>query len=279
MPVNTMDIVRGDPGTKLDRSQQRSLGEGVLDTLGRRWRYTRFDVAVGFGELVRDSNGTDLIGATRTVSGAVAAGARTLLDQGVFTETVGNSIRGAIGIITAGTGIGQTFIITDRIANNVDEMRIACLCGRATPPSLVEDYGWTVALDGTSVYELLLPGAARRAVDASNHLAGFVQRDVLSGDVGRFGYVLQKGPGFGVLDFNGTPAPTNGGDLTPSAGGTLIGAGSTVPSNRRVARCLLGDLPVTADSYIPIEATIENEAMAYRMASYAHPIDQFLDIR
>ena len=270
----TVDIVRGDPGTKTDRSQQRALGEKVYDSYGRTWSYVRWDATGTFGELVRDGVGSDLVGSTRTVSGAVAVGREYLLDNNTFTDAIGAKIIGSIGFITGGTGNGQTFIITDRIANNDDRMRIRVLADRDVDPGDAGP-GWERALSSSSIYDLIGPGCAYLAGAAGVHLRGFLQRDVVSADLTKYGYVLQAGFGFGSLDVSGVAVGTNR-LLVAAAGGMLIGAASN--AGAPVAISLLGDATSSTDTLIPIDARIENNMVATHPVNYGHPIDQHLDI-
>lgn len=274
MPGFTVDIVRGNPGTKTDRSQQRALGERVFDTFGRTWSYVRFGASGSFGQLMRDGTGTDLVGATRTVSAATPAGERVLTDAGIFTDTIGPRIVGALGVISTGTGLGQTFVITSRIKDNANQVRIKCLSGVTDNPTEVGP-GWDEALATDSIYDLLGPGSAYVAAASSVSIRGFLQRDVASSDIDKYGYVLQKGFGFGLLDFDGTAIAASR-NLVPGPGGTLVGAANA--SGNVVAKSLFADVGHDSDNLTAIDAMIENSLIAAYPVSYDHPIDQFLDI-
>lgn len=246
------------------KEQQHVIGEEHEDRLGDLWDYVEF--APGTykeGQLVRDQTLSDFIsGGEGTASAAAAVGTNVLQDTGEFAN---KDLRGAIGVITDGGGVGQTFQVIAHKGTAGNELIIAVNGSDKT------NRGWKTALTTASKYKLRIPGRVELAGAGDYDVRGAVQYEeeftVPSGEF-RYGYVRKTGIGQGLLDANGAAVQSNN-LLIPAASGLLIGVPSTltiVALSHVIGKSVLGDLDadIVADTLIPVDFKISSNGRSYR---------------
>ena len=207
-----------------------------------------------------DQSHQDLLGeAESTVSAASAVGTDVLHDTGKFAN---KNLVGAIGQITAGPGYSQTFWVTEVIDANTLRVHVMTQYLTATNNPLVNEAGtWETALTTSSKYRLFFPGAVKKAAaGATGGIRGFSEVKVETADIGKYGWVVQGGPTYGLLDVSGT-APGTAGGVVAAAGG-LIDGGAYGGTSPVVGFAPLGDLTGTIDQLIPVIADIRNSALS-----------------
>ncbi|MCY4129054.1 MAG: hypothetical protein OXG15_07405 [Gammaproteobacteria bacterium] len=269
----------GKIANQVDEVQQRRLGEDVyFPASDSFWTYVRFDTVGQRGEHFRDAVTNDIVGSNPgAVTTAAAVGTNKLTDSGAFAN---DDVRGAIGQITAGGGVGQIFFVKDN--DDDDNVIIELLAELQDLPEL-DEKGWRVALTTASRYRLRQPGAVRGGHGSANFTRGFVQQDVTSDMIGKYGYVLRSGIGYGRFVLSDTDIPAVGELLVASANGLLEGLGNVdnitnvasvagavevyvERAAQSIAICQHGDLTTTAnneEALIMVEARVPTTIRSY----------------
>lgn len=235
---------------KIETEQQHRIGLSTPDRWGDLWSYVEFTPGdYKNGQVVGDQGVGDLISNSGlgTVTAAAEVGSKMLKDTGEFN---GKDLRGAIGHIVDGSGVGQTFIVIG--VKDADTLLIS------VPNQSGE--GWKVALDTTSKYRLKLPGRVAVTATPAN-VRGVVQADDFSvpANQKRYGFVRQGGLGDGLINASGTALSNL---VTVTTGGLIIGTSS--PANA-IGKTVLGDLGGTVDARMPIDFDIRNTLRSYRV--------------
>ena len=260
----------------LHDDQKMRLGQTLYDENGDRWSYVQFDEACGAGEHVRDSLLADLITAANVDSGvggaskASAIGNNLLHDTGAFTK----DIAGAIGFISAGTGIGQVFTITKMIDDSDDAVEIALLSSATGVPG---KQGWAVALSATSKYRLIFPGRVKQGDGSADITRGVTPIAVtIPSGTKKYGYVRQSGLGYGKIDASAD-------DIAVGENVLAIGAGlfegfaateTALEVDRKLGKAILGDIGGSTDTFAPIDFNINNTVRSHRQALTDHPFNE-----
>ena len=244
------------PG-EIEREQQHQIGIEVPDRQGDLWSYCEFSPGIyAHGVVVRDFGSGDLVSASGlgTLTAAAAAGTNLLKDSGEFS---GDDLRGAIGTIVEGAGIGQTFQVLEVV--NADTLEIAML----THPG----GDWKTALDTTSKYRLTLPGRVKLA-NTSAGIRGVIQgldRDhgftVPTGEF-RYGFVKKTGLAECVVDVSAATLASGGFVTITGTAGFITNTTSAVAA---IGKCINGDLAGSVDTYQLIDLDIRNHLRSYRM--------------
>ena len=241
-----MRIERFDYGA-IHADQRARLGIGYTDHNGERWGYIRIREAMKFGEIVRSSKMADLVTTNpgEVVSPFAAVGSDRLpTTDGFQLSSVTQDLTGAIGIITAGGGIGQQFYILE---NDDDSAKVFVLTGNT---NRARNKGWVTALDTDSRFVLVFPGEGRQSDGPTNLIAGVMQADAGSADLGKFCWVKRSGltP---VLADGSQRDLTEGDNVIPSAhasGGGKVESGygstPTVAQAAAVTRSSIGKVAV-----------------------------------
>lgn len=230
----------------LHHEQQHRVG-----LVTKEWSYVEFTPGTyNRGTVVRDAKSSDLLGnsGTGTVTEAASIGDNTLVDTGEFAN---KDLRGAIGAIVEGTGIGQSFQVLD--VKDANTLIIEVLYRK--------DKGWNTALDTTSKYRLIMPGRVYvGTTPASERARGVVQAPVFTVPTGevRYGFVKQKGLIEGLVDADGTDLAHL---VTYAANGQFVGTTSLVQA---VGRSIVGDLTGSVDAMMPFELMIKNDLESFR---------------
>lgn len=250
-----MKSVRIKPFEITDVAQHR-IGLTALDHWGNPWNYVEFDDNTTFkkGVVVKDLNRNQIISsAAATVTKAAPIGSRTLTDSGEFA---GRDIRGALGHIHDGTGVGQFFIVRNVLSDDVIEIQLR------------NGQGWKTALDTTSKYAIVLPGRVELGQGGTTlfQVRGIYQGDDFTTPDGefRYGWVQQAGLGQALFD-------NSGGDIDFAKRGVRT-ANSGLVQGTTSDEYFIGyaffDDPseATDDMLIPLEIKIR-----YRPPSYRFP--------
>ena len=206
-----MDFSRFDYGA-LHEDQRARLGIGITDINGERWGYIRVREAMKFGQVVRSSKHTDLV---TTNPGEVFAAASVGSDKlttnnGFQLSNVTQDLRGAIGLITTGDGVGQNFYILE---NDNNTAKVFVLTGSSNRN---KNAGWVTRLTTASRFLLFFPGEGRQGERLNDIVEGVIQTDVGSNDLGKFCWVKRSGA---------TPVLVDGDGTAISAGESIIQAG------------------------------------------------------
>ena len=201
--AGALKLMRGfDGGRTIDEVQRHALGELGQDTLGNRWSYVEFQSAVNAGQWVGDGVVTSALGV-----GAAAVGTDDLEFDTALSADYEHI--GAYGIVVAGGGAGQGFVITE-LDSNRTKAKIALLnTAGAGGDRVFDGSGWAVALTGASTVLLNYPGlVSPGGTGATNNpglARGVAQVDVTSAQASGannrgFGWVQQSGIGVCRLD-------------------------------------------------------------------------------
>ena len=245
---------------KPHKEQQHIIGEEHTDRLGDLWDYVEFTPGTyKEGLLVRDQQQADFVAnGSGTVTAAAAVGTNVLQDTGEFAN---KDLRGAIGVIDSGGGIGQIFQVR---SHDTNELQIV------VHGSEENNRGWETALTTSSTYNLTIPGRVEIASASINDVRGVVQyKDpftVPSGELW-YGYVRRTGIGPALCDNTGTTNPIrNNRFVTPAASGLVQGVPSTltVAALSYVIGRAISVNPTGADSLIPVNFNIPNGGRSYR---------------
>ena len=262
-----VEISRGKYADTLHDTQSFLLGERVKDNKTQtEWTYVRFDEILNLGDFVRDSVTSDLVAVVAStnyaqVSAISAIGSNLLIDSGQFTD---KDYVGAFGQITGNAGIGQAFYI--EAMDNVNQVKIRVIATAAGRLGLGDDRGWQVALAADSQYRLRFPGAARQGDGLNDFGRGFVQRAIVAADLGKYGFVCNKGLCFGRVDTDDSSAPEPGFRFIPGTGGLITGGINTdAEAVNVIAKSHLGAYDSTgSNGVILIDAQIDDPTLAFR---------------
>ena len=279
--------------------QKVRLGEIVLDDNDDRWSYCELMSTIKEGHLVRDGTTGDLLATAQvssglaTITATAAIGSDELADTGAFA---GLDLVGCLGQIVDGTGLGQSFYITNMIDD--DKVNIAILNDQS---GFTVKQGWQVALDITSKYRLYFPGRVYQAdglgdffasttTDIREHMTrGVSPRDTTKkANEPVYGWFKQSGQSNVLEDASDTNIHL-GELLIPSSGGTVQAFASTNPPsdwsaanfrdafhlyNQVVGRATLGGLVSTStDRIIRAELDIKNSVRSQRRADRDHALN------
>lgn len=233
-------------GHTLSVQQQHALGELGLDRLGQQWSYVRFQETVDVGQWVQDFRSAEITPSTPRA----AAGEHNLRTPVTVFASAEESV-GAIGRVDAGGSIGDIFIVDKwNAAGNVEVRVIANASDRRMPDST----GWSAALSSATRFRYALPGRVIEGNTANETIRGVSQVDVLTADVGKFGWVQQTG--VGLCKIGSTLGTGTDHRLYLAANGDFI---TTPVQGEDVARALV---PGVADVLVPAELHVVNNAMA-----------------
>ena len=211
-----MRIERFDYGA-IHADQQARLGIGYTDHNGERWGYVRIREAMKFGEVVRSSKMGDLVTTSPgvVVSPFAAVGSDRLpTTDGFQLSSVTQDLTGAIGIITAGGGIGQQFYILE---NDGDTAKVFVLTGNT---NRARNKGWVTALATDSRFVLFFPGEGRQGDGVKDHVEGIMQAEAKAADLGKFCWVKRSGLTSVLCDGSGNDLID--GSIVVSAGAGLV---------------------------------------------------------
>ena len=255
-----------DYATQTDDVMTRRLGSDVLDTRGGRWVYVQFQATGTIGMTYRDAASTDIVGATPgAVTAAAAVGSRILNVTGEFNDA---DYIGAFGQVTGGTGHGQVFYITDGLVDSIDIAEIALIGnGEGTPYNDPDNPGWTNALTTSSAVHMVAPGYGLIGGAGLEYIRGVLQRDVVTADLNKFGYVLAEGVGVARLDVSSgnTPGPFT--PIIPVANGLVTGGSSTFTTQQvytAIGESLFGDVAYSGDNLIWVEMNVKRQVQSFR---------------
>lgn len=260
-----MTLVISTYPTKVHEEAQHTIGEIHHNKQGDKFSYVEFTGGASGttyprGIVVRDANVADLISGTTggTVTAAAAAGTTRLVDDGEFT---GKDLRGAIGTIYEGAGIGQHFVVKSVVDDDTLEIQILKHGGD----------GWETALGTDSDYRLSLPGRVYKAsasVDERARGVTVYEEFTVPANEFRYGYVRQTGIDEGLIDvsdqdlaFDDAVIRTTDGLIIGRPGTDTIGA-----IRRTVGYSVNGNTSAggTNDHTMLIEFNIVNHRRSYR---------------
>ena len=261
-----VEISRGRYADTLHETQSFLLGERVKDNKTQtEWTYVRFDEILNLGDFVRDSITSDLVAIVASttyaqVSAISAIGSNLLIDSGQFTD---KDYVGAFGQIIDNAGVGQMFYI--EAMDNVNQVKIRVIATAAEQLGLNDDRGWQVALAADSQYRLRFPGAVRQGDGLSDFARGFVQRAIVAADLGKYGFVCNKGLCFGRFIADDSTAPNPGTPYRPSANGLITGGINTdTEAVNVIAKSHLGGSTSPSNGLVLIDAQIDDPTLAFR---------------
>lgn len=211
---------------------------GMRYTINRRtWEYIEVKDTWGVGELVESESTRDVTSESDddvAVATATAVGGDTLIAAAsTFTD---EEIVGAVGMITAGGAIGTSFQVLERVSATTIRIRVISTLsdGRSTTGKLA------AATTTATRFTLELPGKvvkaqAGHATNPTKRPSGFAQRAAVSGDKGKFGFVLARGLGMGKLDASEDDNLTIGGPLVKATTAGLVAAAAATKVNLIIA--------------------------------------------
>ena len=261
-----VEISRGKYADTLHETQSFLLGERVKDNKTQtEWTYVRFDEILNLGDFVRDSITADLVAVVAStqyaqVSAISAIGSNLLIDSGQFAD---KDYVGAFGAIRNNAGVGQMFYI--EAMDDVNQVKIRVIATAAGRLGLGDDRGWQVALAADSQYRLRFPGAVRQGDGLRDFGRGFVQRAIVAADLGKYGFVCNKGLCFGRFDRDESTIANLGTPFIPDAGGLITGSINTDEEAVNViAKSHLGAYTGTGNGVILIDAQIDDPTLAFR---------------
>ena len=261
-----MDFSRFDHGV-LHEDQRARLGIGITDINGERWGYIRVREAMKFGQVVRSSKHTDLV---TTDPGAVSAAApagssRLPTDNGFQLGGVTQDLRGALGYISDGAGIGQQFYILE---NTDDVATVFVLTGNTNRNN---NTGWVTGLDTTSRFLLFFPGEGRQGDGTTDIVEGVIQTHATSEDIGRFCWVKRSGVTPVLADGSGEDLAA-GGRVVPTDGGLVQG---TTDASLEIGQALAATSYVDAEDYLAlVNLAIPDGALSYTYANTRNAFNQ-----
>ena len=240
-----MNFSRFDYGA-LHEDQRARLGIEITDINGERWGYVRLREAIGYGEVVRSSKHADLVTTDPGEANAAAAAGTDRLptSDGFLLSSAEIDLRGCLGYISDGAGIGQQFYILE---NDDDTAKVFVLTGNT---NVNRNQGWVTALDSTSRFLLFFPGEARQGGGVSDLVEGVMQArgGADASDIGKFCWVKRSGLTPVKVDGSGTDL-TAGGIVVPTAAGLSHGSTS---SARGIGRALEATSYGDAEDYLAL---------------------------
>ena len=209
-----------DGGRSLHDTQHFALGQEVYDSQGNRWGYVQINEASGGAHrLLRSTKHSDIMSdGNGDVNAAIPAGSDRLKvatgSNADFTATTTGPIVGALGVITAGGGIGQRFWIKRVVDKNEVVVEV-----------LDNDTGkWSTALTNASKFYLWFPGMALQGDGLDDFVEGVLHVDAKAADKGKFAYVQRSG--LGLVTLNNAAAANDLGQgkaMIPDANGLVEG--------------------------------------------------------
>ena len=238
---------------KIHEEAQHTIGEEHHDNDGDLFSYVEFPAGTyRKGIILRDAKSADLISTSGvgTLTAAAPVGSTTLQDNGEFAN---KDLRGAIGSIFEGAGIGQSFFVKS-VAKDGNSIEIQLLKRSGE--------GWETALNTTSKYRLFLPGRVYIAPSTStNKIRGVQIYDNFTVPTGefRYGFVRKTGIDDGLIDASGSVA--GNGLVTCTTGGLIVGTTSALAGIGEAAN---GDISGNVDTLMPIEFMIFNTRRSLR---------------
>ena len=261
-----VEISRGKYADTLHETQSFLLGERVKDNKTQtEWTYVRFDEILNVGDFVRDSVTADLVaiesGTTYAQVTAISAiGSNLLIDSGQFAD---KDYVGAFGMIADNAGVGQMFYI--EAMDDVNQVKIRVIATAAGRLGLGDDRGWQVALAADSQYRLRFPGAVRQGDGVNGFGRGFVQRAIVAADLGKYGFVCNKGLCFGRFLADDSTIANQGTPFVPLSGGRITGSINTdTEAVNVIAKSQLGGNTSPSNGVILIDAQIDDPTLAFR---------------
>ena len=261
-----MDFSRFDYGV-LHEDQRARLGIGITDINGERWGYIRIREAMDFGQVVRSSKHADLVTTSPGVVSAAApiGSSRLPTTNGFQLSDVTQDLRGALGYISDGTGIGQQFYVLE---NTNDVATVFVLTGNTNRNN---NTGWATALDNTSRFLLFFPGEGRQGDGTSDVVEGVMQAKATSEDIGRFCWVKRSGVTPVLADGSGTDL-TAGGRVVPTDGGLVQGVtDASLEIGQALAETSYGD----AEDYLAlVNLAIPDGPLSYAYANTRNAFNQ-----
>ena len=254
-----------DYATQTDDVMQRRLGSDVLDTRGGRWIYVQFQATGTIGQTYRDAGSLEIVGASPgVVAAASAVGSRILNITGEFNDA---DYEGAVGQVGDGGGHGQAFYITDPMPDNADIAEIALIGdSTGTPYNDPNNPGWATALTTASRVQMVAPGFGLLGGAAFQFIRGVLQRDVVTADLNKFGYVLAEGIGVARLDQSSGNTPVPAEPIIPVASGLVTGVGTITATQAAssIGESLFGNIAYTGDDLIWVALNIKRQTQSFR---------------
>ena len=186
-------LINYHEGRRLHSQQEHTIGQSGVDKQGNFQVYGQFKQNMKFGQIARHSASQDLVKASNDpidVTAAAAAGTDEIEATGVFNKDI---IEGAYGVVTAGTGAGQLFVIEKRLS--ADKIKVSVLFSNDGPTKSTNQTIQT-ALSTTSDLEIFIPGLFYRGEGkVTDFAAGACQipGGIKTDDHGKFGWLKQTG--------------------------------------------------------------------------------------
>ena len=176
--------------------------------------------------------------------------------------TAGRQYVGAIGLVSAGAGAGEGFVISGSYVDGANtHFTIGRLHDAKSPPDITQSREWEAGLNpSNSRVHLLLPGVVEAGAIPGGrvHARGVVQTVVATEDVNKFGWVQQSG--VGLCAVTATPLTNGLYRLNYDDNGRFAGHAS----NGDVRRLVIPTASYTAatGAVLLAELQIENLAMS-----------------
>ena len=207
------------------------------------------------------------------VTGTVGAGNLNNSGEGERTLEIGsqsfpnNDLVGAIGIIRAGTGKNQVFVVEDHPTEGDTEGNLQIARWNVLSQGYPRQKGWETGLAADSAYAIRLPGRVEVPATAVNNVTlvrGVLQTDVeVPAGTFMYGWVLQQGIGFGV----GASATIAEGEVVVMDDGGKVGD-TTTDALLRIGRALFTG--GVADDLVVADFNIVNNAVSARKSNRAY---------
>ena len=130
--------------------------------------------------------------------------------NGFVVSNVTQDLRGCLGWISAGGGIGQQFYILE---NDDDTAKVFVLTGNTNRN---KNHGFPVDLDTNSKVTLLFPGEGRQGSGVTDIVQGIMMEEATADDIGKFCWVKRSGL---------APVRVDASKMDLAVGGIVISAG------------------------------------------------------
>lgn len=255
-----MDFSRFDYGV-LHEDQRARLGIGITDINGERWGYIRIREAMSAGHIVRASTTADLGAANPIVVTAASpiGSDKITTTDGFVVSNVTQDLRGCLGWISAGGGIGQQFYILE---NDDDTAKVFVLTGNTNRN---KNHGFPVALDTDSRVTLLFPGEGRQSDGLSDIVQGVMMETATADDIGKFCWVKRSGLAPIRVDASGMDLAL-GGIVVAADNGLAVGHDTAA---RGIGRALAPSTNIQdAEDYIAfVHLDIPDSPLSYAYAN------------
>ena len=231
-------------GRYLEDSQVDKLGQLVFDKNGREFGFAKVGGAFEAGQSLRVALHDDLVATAsdqNNVTGNSPVGGNLLVSAGAFKGKKG-FVEGAFGMITAGAGKGQSFVVEAIENDNTIRVRVVAIASAFNDQANPNAGNWNTALDNTSRFTLTHPDVVFATDDAASWNVGVAQTKAETADVGKYVHPLRKGVGAGKSDASGTGNITAGAFVSVTAGGLFELAPNTVAGVKNtVGRAITGE--------------------------------------